>query len=156
MHRSLMRALPAIVGLLALVGCTPAASPGPAPKPAAAPASTGGTSSPARVQLNMPYAGRGVAGLAHYVAVEDGLYARQGVDVTSPNIASPPTLVAAVLGGEAPIASNSLEPTIHAAASGAEIVIIGSNLNGIAMSAIAQPSIRTPQDLRGKRMGVTA
>jgi NitT/TauT family transport system substrate-binding protein len=108
------------------------------------------------VQLNMPYAGRGVAGLAHYVAVEDGLYARQGVDVTSPNIASPPTLVAAVLGGEAPIASNSLEPTIHAAASGAEIVIIGSNLNGIAMSAIAQPSIRTPQDLRDKRMGVTA
>jgi ABC-type nitrate/sulfonate/bicarbonate transport system substrate-binding protein len=61
-----------------------------------------------------------------------------------------------VLGGEAPIASNSLEPTIHAAASGGEIVIIGSNLNGIAMSAIAQPSIRTPQDLRGKRMGVTA
>src|SRR5581483_10765012 len=59
-----------------------------------------------------PYAGRGVAGLAHYLAVEDGLYARQGLDVTSPNITNPPTLVAAVLGGEAPVASNALEPTI--------------------------------------------
>jgi NitT/TauT family transport system substrate-binding protein len=108
------------------------------------------------VQINMPYAGRGVAGLAHYLAVEDGLYAKQGVDVTSPNVANPPTLVAAVLGGEAPVASIALEPTIHAAASGAEVVVIGSNLNGIAMSVMAQPSIRTPQELRGKRMGVTS
>jgi NitT/TauT family transport system substrate-binding protein len=159
----------AAVALLGLAGCAPTATPPPTAKPqpaaaptpsspsASAPAAAAPTSAPPdRVAINMPYAGRGVAGLAHYLAVEDGLYAKQGVDVTSPNIANPPTLVAAVLGGEAPVASAALEPTIHAAASGAPIVVIGSNLNGIAMSIIAQPAIRTPDDLRGKRMGVTA
>jgi NitT/TauT family transport system substrate-binding protein len=136
-------------------GTAPAAS--AAATGSGAPAGAAGTAVPAeRVAINMPYAGRGVAGLAHYVAVEEGIYARHGVDVTSPNIGNPPTLVAAVLSGEAPVASNALEPTIHAAASGAEIVVIASNLKGIAMSIIAQPSIRTPEDLRGKRMGVTA
>jgi NitT/TauT family transport system substrate-binding protein len=130
----------------------PAAQPAPAGSgaPAAQPAAP-----PERVAINMPYAGRGVAGLAHYLAVEDGLYAKHGVDVTSPNIGNAATLVAAVVGGEAPVASNAVEPTVHAAAGGAEVVIIGSNLNGLAISVIAQPSIRTPQELRGKRMGVT-
>lgn len=162
----------ALLVLVVLASCTPAANPAPASKPnapaaptAPAAATAGRATTPAaqapgapaeRVAINMPYAGRGVAGLAHYVAVEDGLYAKQGMDVTSANISSPPAIVAAVVGGEAPIASNAVEPTVHAAAGGAEIRIIGSNLNGLAMSIIAQPSIRTPQDLRGKRMGVTA
>ncbi len=165
MNAALGRVLLTLAALVAAVGCAPTASPAPASQAAppasaapTAPATTApaATAPPSRVPLNMPYAGRGVAGLAHYLAVEDGLYARQGLDVTSPNIANPPTLVAAVLGGEAPVASNALEPTIHAAASGAPIVVIGSNLNGIAMSVMAQPSIRTPEELRGKRMGVTA
>ena len=162
MRRRIARLL-AIVTLLATLGCTssaatPASAPG-VPTSAAAPAAPASdqvSGPPARVQLNMPYAGRGVAGLAHYLALEDGLYAKRGLEVTSPNIGNPPTLVAAVLGGEAPIASAALEPVITAAASGAEIVMVASNLHGIAMSVIAQPSIRTPQELRGKRIGVTA
>ncbi|HLI27720.1 MAG TPA: ABC transporter substrate-binding protein [Chloroflexota bacterium] len=162
MRRRIARLLAAAT-LLAPLGCTSAAAPPTAaPKvPASAAAPAGAASDqaagpPARVPLNLPYAGRGVAGLAHYLALEDGLYAKRGLEVTSPNIGNPPTLVAAILSGEAPIASAALEPVITAAASGAEVVMIASNLNGIAMSVIAQPSIRTSQELRGKRLGVTA
>src|SRR5687767_15079056 len=115
MYRTTARVLPALAALLALAACAAAASPAPPPKPAsataalvppaattapmaaAAPATPPPTAPPARVAINMPYAGRGVAGLAHYTAVEDGLYARHGIDVTSANIGNPATLVAAVL-----------------------------------------------------------
>src|SRR4051812_9811416 len=99
------RALAASLALLlAAAGCTtPAAAPAPsqaasaptanAPDAAAPASAAAGGAPPARVALNMPYSGRGVAGLAHYLAVEDGLYAAQGLDVTSPNIGNPPTVI---------------------------------------------------------------
>src|SRR5829696_4957735 len=152
--------------LLAAGGCAPpTASPAPAATPVA-PAAAGGPASPAAatsstavqapVRLNLPHSGRGVAGLAHYLAVEDGYYQRQGIEVESPNIGSPPTLMAALLSGDAPVAAAGQEVTLTAALGGAEVVLIASQLTGIASSIIAQRDIRGPQELRGKRMGVTA
>ena len=75
--------LTALIALLAMIGCTPSVAP-PAPQAAAPPsAPVGGeaqpaTSPPGRVQINMPYSGRGVADLAHYMASVGGVAAAEG------------------------------------------------------------------------------
>jgi NitT/TauT family transport system substrate-binding protein len=102
----------------------------------------------------MPFGGRSVAGLAHYLALEDGFYVRHGVDVSSPAINA--NVFPAVLSGEAPLAAGALEGVLSAAAGGAPVVIVGSQLTGMAFSIVAQPWLRKPEDLRGKRMGVAS
>jgi NitT/TauT family transport system substrate-binding protein len=103
----------------------------------------------------MPYGGRSVAGLVHYLALEDGYYARHGVEVSSSAMSSG-NLVPPVLTGEAALATSAMEAVLSAAAGGAPLVIVGSQLGGMAFSVMAQPAIRTPQDLRGKRLGVAS
>ena len=134
----------ALLGLALVIACAPAS----APPPAAA--------VPPRPQVEMPYGGRGVAGLVHYAAVEDGYYATNGVDVSRSAVGSTPTLVAAVLSGDAPIGATGQEAVINAAQGGGDVVIIAAQLNAMAASAIAQRDIRSAAELKGKRMGVTS
>src|SRR4051794_39773229 len=95
---------------LIIAGCTAASS--PAAPPAAAPAAgtfpDRSTATPAAApHVELPYGGRGVAGLVPYLAVEDGFYARHGVEVSGAAIGNPSTLVAAVLSGEAAMGATS-------------------------------------------------
>jgi len=48
----------------------------------------------------------------------------------------------------------SPQPHIAANLSGADIVIIGTYFNKHTYSFVARPGIRSPQDLRGKKVGV--
>ena len=143
---------------LIVAGCSAGSSPAtPMATPADGTVPDRSTVTPAAIpRVEMPYGGRGVAGLVHYLAVEDGFYARHGVEVSSAAIGNAATLVAAVMSGEAAMGATAMEAMLSAAAGGGPLTIVGSQLTGIASSVIAQPGIRAPQDLRGKRLGVTS
>ena len=130
--------------LLALPACGPAS------------ASPSATAAVARPQVDIPYAGRGVAGLAHYAAVEDGYYSKNGLDVSTTAIGSAPTLIASVQAGDAPIGTLGQEAVISANLAGGDLVIIAGQLNALAASVIAQRDIHSPAELKGKRIGVTS
>jgi NitT/TauT family transport system substrate-binding protein len=97
-----------------------------------------------------------VAGLAHYAAIEDGFYARHGVDVTSEAMGSEPLLIASIQSGDAAVATLSQDTVITASLVGGNFVILAAQLHGLAQGIVAQPNIHSAAELQGKRVGVSS
>ncbi|HLI26889.1 MAG TPA: ABC transporter substrate-binding protein [Chloroflexota bacterium] len=139
--------------------------------PAAAPATppSGGTSdhltriaSPpasgppaAREALRIPYSAISLSSLPHWLAYDAGYYAEEGLDVTLEYISSSTTLAPALLSGEIPVAYAGQEIVIASGVRGGDLVIIGAGLERPLFWLSVQGSERTPEELRGKRIGVT-
>ena len=87
-----------------------------------------------------------------WIAKDLGLFEKYGLDGNLIYIASGVTSVNALLGGSVDIIAASGSSAVGAAARGAPIAIIAS-LGHIAYKLIANPSIKTVQDLRGKIIG---
>ena len=60
----------------------------------------------------------------------------------------------ALAGGEIQFDVVAPQPHIAASLSGADIIIIGTYFNKHTYSIVARPGIRSPQELKGKRIGV--
>ena len=87
-----------------------------------------------------------------WIAKDLGLFEKYGLDGNLVYIASGVTSVNALLGGSVDIIAASGSSAVGAAASGAPLVIIAS-LGHIAYKLIANPSITTIQQLKGKVVG---
>ena len=87
-----------------------------------------------------------------WIAKDLGLFEKYGLDGNLVYIASGVTSVNALLGGSVDIIAASGSSAVGAAASGAPLVIIAS-LGHIAYKLIANPSITTIQQLKGKVIG---
>ena len=65
-------------------------------------------------------------------------------------------VTAAILGGDAQVAISGGEAIIRAYAHGAaDLVFIGSAKNTLTHSILAKPDIKRPEDLRGKKLGLS-
>jgi ABC-type nitrate/sulfonate/bicarbonate transport system substrate-binding protein len=72
------------------------------------------------------------------------------------HISSAPIVTAAILGGDAQVAISGGEAIIRAYAQGAtDLVFIGSAKNTLTHSILAKPDIKRPEDLRGKKLGLS-
>lgn len=80
-------------------------------------------------------------------------FARNGLDAELIFIASSSQGMPALLAGEIPIYSGSLETAAQAAAVGGDLVIIASS-EPTQYKLIAQPGIKSVADLKGKRVGI--
>jgi ABC-type nitrate/sulfonate/bicarbonate transport system substrate-binding protein len=87
-----------------------------------------------------------------WIAKDLGLFEKYGLDGNLIYISSGVTSVNALLGGSVDIIAASGSSAVGAAARGAPIAIIAS-LGHIAYKLIANPSIKTVQDLKGKIIG---
>lgn len=152
-------AVGAAVVLMPLVAaCTPGTTPVSASAPALAPtrAAAPAQSSLPRPSVHIVQGGRGVAGLAHYAAIEDGYYARHGVDVTSEAMGSEALLIAAIQSGDAAVATLSQDTVITASLVGGDFMVLAAQLHGLAQGIIAQPNVHSAVELQGKRVGVSS
>jgi NitT/TauT family transport system substrate-binding protein len=94
---------------------------------------------------------------AVWVAEEKGLFKKHGID---------PQVI--FIGGGAARGMNALVAkdvqfmiiggvgVINAALRGVDVVMVASNVNSSTQRLMSRPEIKTPEDLRGKRIGVTA
>jgi ABC-type nitrate/sulfonate/bicarbonate transport system substrate-binding protein len=150
-----------VLVVLALVACTPTATPSSSKAAgASAPPSAAGTPAAStapvaptehlRVAWTAPAAGY----LSLHSAMEQGMFEKRGlaVDLT---LTSAAQAVSALLAREIDVAQTDGASLVRAGLAGGETVIIGVTTPSFTQKLIAHPSITRPEGLRGKRLGIT-
>ncbi|HEU4341913.1 MAG TPA: ABC transporter substrate-binding protein [Candidatus Binatia bacterium] len=91
-----------------------------------------------------------------WIAEEVGLFKKYGLDFQLVYISSAAMVTAAMLSGDAEVAITGGEAIIRAFAHGVtELVFVGSAKNTLTHSILAKPEIKKPEDLKGKKLGLT-
>jgi NitT/TauT family transport system substrate-binding protein len=91
-----------------------------------------------------------------WIAEEAGLFKKYDLDFQLVYISSAPLVTAAILGGDAQMAISGGEAIIRAHAQGAtDLVFVASAKNTLTHSILAKPEIKRPEDLKGKKLGVS-
>jgi len=102
------------------------------------------------------YSARTMSQAMPWIAEEAGLFRKYDLDFQLVYISSAPMVTAALLGGDAQVAISGGEPIVRAHAQGAtDLVFIASAKNTLTHSILAKPEIKRPEDLKGKKLGVS-
>ena len=88
------------------------------------------------------------------IAQEQGLFAKHGLEARIVLIRGAPTLVASLISGDLEIGYTGGPAVIGAAAQGIYLRILSSISSRLTHTLIANPSIKSAEQLRGKRMGI--
>ena len=91
-----------------------------------------------------------------WIAQEQKLFTKHGVDADVVFIRTGPIQVAAVSSGATQLAYAGPASVLGAAAGGTDLRLIASFTNKLTYTMIARPEIKRTEDLRGKRFGVQA
>jgi NitT/TauT family transport system substrate-binding protein len=114
----------------------------------------GASGSTTTINLGLPTSVTSFANADVAVAQAQGFFADEGLTVHVKNLASGVPVVQGVVGGSLDIGASSIEPVVNADAQGGGLVIIGSYADRLTVSMVTPASIRTPAELRGKRLGI--
>lgn len=100
----------------------------------------------------------GAASVAHIpglVAQEAGYFTREGLSPELIYIRGGPQTVSALVGGDVHFAQVYSQPILAARLTGADTVIVAGLINQPLFSVITITSIEKPEDLKGKKLGIT-
>ena len=90
-----------------------------------------------------------------WIAKEAGYFLDEGLDVELIRVGGSTRMVAAMLGGSAPIIQAGAVAALSANAAGGDVVIIGATGTVSPFRLMARPEIKQPADLKGKKAGIT-
>ncbi len=96
-----------------------------------------------------------VASLPTWVAHDGGYFAREGVPAELIYIRGGPQTMSALIAGEVPYAQIYGGALVPARLSGADVVIVSGLINSPFFSIITAKGIDKPEDLRGKKVGIS-
>ena len=96
-----------------------------------------------------------VASLPTWVAQDGGYFAREGVPAELIYIRGGPQTMSALISGEVPFAQIYGGALIAAGLTGADVVIIAGIINEPFFSIVTTKGIDKPEDLRGKKIGIS-
>jgi NitT/TauT family transport system substrate-binding protein len=137
-----MKLKPTCLFLFALIWLT-------APQPAFAAAAT----APSPMRLLYPsFAGSWATA---WIAKESGYFLDERLDVELIRVGGSTRMVAAMIGGSAPIIQAGAVAALSANAAGGDVVIIGATGTVSPFRLMARPEIKQPSDLKGKKAGIT-
>ena len=90
-----------------------------------------------------------------FVAKDAGIFQKHGLDAQIVNVRSGPIGMAAIASGETQFhVGSATGASIGAMAGGLDLVFIAGLINKLDGAFVVAPSIRTPSDLKGKRIGL--
>src|SRR5687768_11405069 len=119
------------------------------------PMATGNAAESAKLTpLRLAYSAITVNQAIPWISLEAGHFKKHGVDVELIH-ASSITALQALLAGEVAIVQSATDGAVSSNLSGADTVFMGAILDKPLYSFIVNSKIKTPQDLKGKRVGVT-
>lgn len=90
-----------------------------------------------------------------WVAQEEGLFKKHGLDLELIHIASTSRAIQSMLSGEIQYTTADALNSIQAVAAGAEVVMFCEGINRFVFSIMSRPEIKRPADLKGKKIGIT-
>ncbi len=90
-----------------------------------------------------------------WIAKEAGYFAQEGLDVELIRVGGSSRMVAAMLGGSAPIIQAGAIAAVSANIAGAEVIIIGATGSVSPFHLMVRPEVKQPADLKGKKAGIT-
>ncbi len=92
---------------------------------------------------------------ALWVAEEKGLFKKYGIEPEFVIIGGSTAGISALLAGDVVFLQNSGDGIINADLRGADLVMIAAMLNKGVQRVMSRPDIKTPEDLKGKKVGIT-
>lgn len=107
-------------------------------------------------RLSLAGGAQGFNWLPVFVAEEQSIFARHGLTIEYKKMGTVDKATAAVLEGEADLAITPPEGAVSNFVKGGELRVIASNSNRLPMSLVAQPSIKSINELRGKKVGTSS
>lgn len=90
-----------------------------------------------------------------WVAKEEGLFKRFGVDVDLILIEGGTRGAQALISGDLPMMGMAGQAVISSRARGADLVVVGGVVNKMNYIFVGSPNVKAPQDLKGKRVGIS-
>src|SRR6516225_3409295 len=105
-----------------------------------------------RTKMVFGYASMSSVVTTLWVAQEKGFFAKNGIDVQTIFIPGSPTLVATLNTGDVQFGYTGGTATLGAAVGGLDIKILAAFSNYIQTDVVVRPEIKTPADLKGKRI----
>ena len=109
----------------------------------------------AQEKLTVSYSSVDAPSANWYIAQEKGLYKKYGLDVQSIFIPASSTNVAVLVAGQLKFGNGTGGTIASAVVSGANLVAVACFMNTLPYELIVQESIKTPQQLKGKSIGIS-
>jgi NitT/TauT family transport system substrate-binding protein len=106
-------------------------------------------------RVRVAYSSISAAYTGIWVAREAGFFAKEGLEDQIIFIPSATQLAQVLVAGDVDIASLGGGPVMAASLSGADLKVIGNNVNKLIFSIHAKPEVKSLEDLRGKRIAVS-
>ncbi len=105
--------------------------------------------------LNLSYSALVPSGAPFWIGQDLKLFEHEGLKTQIVYINAATRVMAAILAGEVQISLSGVGALVSAFARGSDPVALAGAVNKINVSIFARPEIRVPEDLKGKRMGIT-
>lgn len=114
------------------------------------------SNSDAQQLLRVGYSGTGVAKNLHKTIEKAGLWKKRGIDIRLIYFTSGATMAQAMLGGDLEIADSDVPAMLNAVSSGVlDGKLISVYINRFPFAFVVRNEIKTPEDLRGKRLAIS-
>ena len=90
-----------------------------------------------------------------WVAKDEGIFAKYGLDLELILIEGGTRGAQALISGDLPVMGMAGQPVISARARGSDLVLVGGLVNKMNYILASVPGIKKPEELKGKRVGIT-
>ena len=108
----------------------------------------------AQKRLNSGYAAISGGAAVPWIAYDEGIFKKNGLDVNMGLIAGGARVISAILAGDNPISLAGGDALVQARLRGADLVSIADVAYTFVFSLMTTPNIKNPEDLRGKKLGI--
>jgi NitT/TauT family transport system substrate-binding protein len=110
---------------------------------------------PDLTKLTVGYSPISAATLPFFIALEERLFQKHGLEVVPVFFGGSPLINAAIMAGEFPIGLTGGAGIISSQLAGADLTVIGSYLQVLTIDGMAKPEIKSINDLKGKKVAVS-
>lgn len=139
--------------VLLAASCGGTAAPSASPAPPAPTVAASAARPPTKIVVT--YGSVAADVLPTYVALERGIFLQNGLDVDLQLISSSTAAVAALVSRKADLVQAGGSEALSSAAGGADVVVTAITSPVYSYLLEAAPEIKTPADLRGKKVGIS-